>query len=193
MSHSLPGVATSTSTPLSRMRFCFCADIPPTIAATLTWGGRFLSLGCIAPSSSVKVGFLENSKDVTRELRWEDTWSANSRVGVRIKARRGRFLDEDGRGWESKWCRIGKPYASVFPDPLCSIFNHQYKIKYCKVLLTVWAIPTTSRPAKAKGKADFWMGVGERNDFVCNADRILGWRLNECHSGSKFSAVIRKF
>ena len=175
MSQSLPGVATITSKPLLRMRFCFCVDIPPTIAATPTWGGIFFRLGCIALSLSVKVGSFECPMDVRRELRWEDTWSANSRVGARTKAQRGRFLDENGRGWESKWCRIGKPYASVFPDPF-TIFNHQYKTKRRQVLLTVWAIPMTSRPAKAKGKADFWMGVGEKNCFACNAERIFGWR-----------------
>lgn len=39
ISHNLPGVATRTSTPRSNIRACFCADIPPTIAATLTGGG----------------------------------------------------------------------------------------------------------------------------------------------------------
>jgi hypothetical protein len=38
-SHNLPGVATRTSTPRSSIRRCFCVDIPPTIAATLTGGG----------------------------------------------------------------------------------------------------------------------------------------------------------
>lgn len=156
MSQSLPGVATSTSTPLSRMRFCFCADIPPTIAATLTWGG-FFSIGfpasiCNAPPMSVIAGSFEDSMDVRRELRWEDTWSANSRVGARTKARRERFLDEDGRGWESKWCRIGKPYASVFPDPYTT-FNHQRKINYSKVffyrLSNSYDVPTS----KCKGQS----------------------------------------
>ena len=39
MSHSRPGVATRTSTPRSNILLCFCADMPPTMAATLTGGG----------------------------------------------------------------------------------------------------------------------------------------------------------
>ena len=37
-SHSRPGVATRTSTPRASIRRCFCEDIPPTRAATLTRG-----------------------------------------------------------------------------------------------------------------------------------------------------------
>ena len=40
ISHNRPGVATRTSTPRSSTRLCFCVDIPPTIAATLTSGGE---------------------------------------------------------------------------------------------------------------------------------------------------------
>jgi hypothetical protein len=160
MSQSLPGVATNTSTPLSRMRLCFCADIPPTIAVTLTWGG---GLGCIAPSFSVKVGSFEDSMDVRRELRWEDTWSANSRVGARIKARRGRFLDEDGRGWESKWCRIGKPYARVFPDPwYLSINTRESAVGLAYRLSNPYDVPTS----KSKGQSRLLNGC-RREKLLC--------------------------
>lgn len=49
ISHNLPGVATRTSTPRASIRPCFCADIPPTIAATLTGGG---ALGVASPFAS---------------------------------------------------------------------------------------------------------------------------------------------
>lgn len=53
------------------------------------------------------------------------TWSANSRVGARIKALSLRFSsdtdelsDEEDLGRDERICwMIGSPYASVFPDP----------------------------------------------------------------------------
>ncbi len=50
MSHSRPGVATSTSTPLSKTLRCFCDDIPPTMVATLTCGGLFFFCPASDPS-----------------------------------------------------------------------------------------------------------------------------------------------
>ena len=78
MSQSRPGVATRTSTPRSMMRRCFCADIPPTMAATLTWGGGFFPtaavdwvevLGCDGSSVPVTGVFWKNSAEVKRAFR----------------------------------------------------------------------------------------------------------------------------
>lgn len=112
MSHSRPGVATSTSTPRERIRRCFCADIPPTIAATLTGGGplRFVgSLGSllltfclpfffgwdlagrpVSSCSSCLTSKDEVSTELRHALRCDETCNASSRVGVRTRARTGR-------------------------------------------------------------------------------------------------------
>ena len=87
-----------TSTPLSIMRRCFCADIPPTIAAMLTCGGGFL----VEELGSEIISSLDDSMDVTIVLRWDETCKANSRVGARTRALRERFFDDEGRGWESR-------------------------------------------------------------------------------------------
>lgn len=128
MSHSRPGVATSTSTPRSRIRLCFCVDIPPTIAATLTRGGvagftgsalsfplpeffffpfPFLERIVISSSSvlTVVAGGLRHA------FRCEETCRASSRVGASISARTGRLVLGGGCACarDKRWCRIGRP------------------------------------------------------------------------------------
>ena len=148
MSHKRPGVATSTSTPRERIRRCFCADIPPTIAATLTKGGplrvfpwpvsvslpfafpfcfplgfALSAAGSSASSSSCLTGIEETSMGLRHALRCEETCSANSRVGVRMRARTGRRSFAGGPEVEacfSRWLRSGRPYARVLPEPCYS-------------------------------------------------------------------------
>jgi len=115
------------------MRCCFWLDIPPTTAATLTWGGGFLGgMGLISslPSLSPFVFFFpglvfwlfceaasSSSREFRHSFRWDETCRASSRVGTSIRTWTGRRLRGWGRGCESNWLRIGKPYASVFPEP----------------------------------------------------------------------------
>lgn len=60
-----------------------------------------------------------SGRDGERAERCSDTWSASSRVGVRMRALIWR-TDEEGRGddrLERICCIMGMPYASVFPEP----------------------------------------------------------------------------
>ncbi len=66
-----------------------------------------------------------------------ETWSASSRVGAMTRARGMRAL---GRP-EASLSIIGRVKAAVLPVP-------------------VWAMPRTSRPARATGMACSWIGVG---------------------------------
>ena len=117
MSQSRPGVATSTSTPRDSIRFCLWGDIPPTMAATLTRGGGFGAFGSseVTRPSGVSTSFRQAFK-------WDDIWSASSRVGARINAHTGLRVPEAGRFLrERSLCRIGNPYARVFPDPCANV------------------------------------------------------------------------
>ena len=106
-------MATSTSTPRDSIRFCLWGDIPPTMVATLTMGGGFGPFGSseVTRSSGALTSFRQAFK-------CDDIWSASSRVGARINARTGLRVPETGRFLrERSLCRIGNPYARVFPDP----------------------------------------------------------------------------
>jgi hypothetical protein len=131
-SHRRPGVATRTSTPRSNILRCFCADIPPTIAATLTGGGPFdpptfapvffsafpfpfplpiffLCFGSSAWPSSGSAGTTIWAS-FKQAFKCAETWRASSRVGARISAESWRLpVREFGRGVVSKWLRIGRP------------------------------------------------------------------------------------
>ena len=67
----------------------------------------------------------------------EATWSASSRVGASTRLRGMRALE---RPADSRSI-IGRVKAAVLPVP-------------------VWAMPRTSRPARATGMACSWIGVG---------------------------------
>ena len=111
-------MATNTSTPRDSIRFCLWGDIPPTIAATLTGGGGFGILGFfeVDRSSAARMPFKQAFK-------CDDIWRASSRVGARINARTGlRVFDSGFFLPERSLCRMGNPYANVFPDP-CAIVN----------------------------------------------------------------------
>ena len=70
------------------------------------------------------------------------TWSASSRVGVRISARTGwRAGDALVLASGSRLWMIGSEKPAVLPVPVC-------------------AAPMTSRPAVTTGMAATWMGVG---------------------------------
>jgi hypothetical protein len=122
MSQSRPGVATSTSTPRSSIRRCFCADIPPTTAAMLTRGGALFDLvSCcfslpLVSSRSTSCSCLLTSMIRAKILRWSETCKASSRVGANISAWSFRLV-LGGRGCDRMCWRMGSPYASVFPDP----------------------------------------------------------------------------
>lgn len=121
ISHRRPGVATSMSRPRSKIRRCFCADIPPTMAAILTNGGVLLIwLGPSTFPTPSLGGFIQ-------ELRWEETCKANSLVGARTKARRVlRLVVLSLRVFSFSviilW-RIGSPYAKVLPDPWLTVMS----------------------------------------------------------------------
>ena len=70
-------------------------------------------------------------------FRFSSIWMASSRVGVRMRARMASFLCP---ALFSR-CRMGTPKAQVFPVP-------------------VWALPSTSRPARPAGMAFSWIRVG---------------------------------
>ncbi|CAB5283835.1 hypothetical protein IST453_00804 [Burkholderia multivorans] len=70
------------------------------------------------------------------------TWSASSRVGVRISARTGwRAGDALVFACGSRRWMIGSEKLAVLPVPVC-------------------AAPMTSRPASTTGMACAWIGVG---------------------------------
>jgi hypothetical protein len=115
-SHRRPGVATRTSTPRPSTRRCFCALMPPTIAATLTSGGALFVAGAAAAvglALALPLAFalplplpLPGAAGVSlpdgapssasasgaavgsdkHALRCDDTCSASSRVGARTSA-----------------------------------------------------------------------------------------------------------
>jgi hypothetical protein len=159
MSHRRPGVATSTSTPRSKMRRCFCADMPPTIAATLTNGGARAS-GFFSTLPLLFFGFAASSAGSTalrHALRCDETCSASSRVGANINAPSWRFTLENGRAQERSRWRMGSPYARVLPEPF-------------RRMLEDWHI---------------WATAGSYG--LCNANKITvrhgerdGGRLNRC-------------
>jgi len=97
------------SRPRSRSRLCFWKDIPPTIAAMLTCGGGLVVFRESLVSALSAASVILYSNEVMIALRCEETCSANSRVGARIRAFSERLCDEDGRGWESKSFKIGRP------------------------------------------------------------------------------------
>ena len=117
MSQSRPGVATNTSTPRDSIRFCLWDDIPPTMVATLTRGGGFGTFGSFEVTRPP--GTLTSFKQA---FKWDDIWSASSRVGARINARTGLRVFEAGCFLrERSLCRTGNPYARVFPDPWANV------------------------------------------------------------------------
>lgn len=78
ISHNLPGVATTISAPRSKIRRCFCTDMPPTIAATLTRGVRRSCCLTDAPGLSVQsvgtVSPLTGPRMILEKaLRWSET------------------------------------------------------------------------------------------------------------------------
>jgi hypothetical protein len=85
------------------MRFCFCTDMPPQIVMMLTRG-----IGFVALSSDSVVWPGEIDALYTTSPTCCRTCKANSLVGQRIRAARGRFfiLVEASRTKIS--CRIGR-------------------------------------------------------------------------------------
>lgn len=118
ISHSRPGVATSTSMPLSKILRCFCDDIPPTMVATLTCGGLFFFCPASDPSGlafsfpflfllpfepsdpiSGASSFTVSGSILFKQIfKCEETCNASSRVGARISARSFRRLSFAGHG-----------------------------------------------------------------------------------------------
>lgn len=207
-------------------RRCFCADIPPTIAATETGGGGFgLSLEDDASLLSSESCRDRAVNTISRHLlRCSVTWIANSRVGVRIRAFIGRRSPAGIEGMltatcESgavllnvvrRWCRIGRPYASVFPEPyflisvkrrdgeahehtvcatptisLCSRCSF-WSCWSCSFCSEGWSF--VSWVPKITSSVSFWMGVGSVKPRWCKEWRRTGWRGYDDQEG-RASAV----
>ena len=112
-----PGVAIKISTPARRV---------------MAWG---------LISTPPKTTAVRKSVCLAYKLALSATWSLNSRVGVRIRARMGwRAGDVLALELGNNFWMIGSVNAAVFPVP-------------------VWAAPITSRPSKTIGMAFAWMGV----------------------------------
>ena len=110
-SNSLPGVATNTSTPRFNSAVCGFMSMPPKTTAQRSCVYLAYSLTCWA------------------------TWSANSRVGSKTKARTGCLAGEvDVFSCWSMRCNRGSEKAAVLPVP-------------------VWAAPMTSWPERTTGMA----------------------------------------
>ena len=90
-----PGVATNTSTPRIKLRFCDASPTPP------------------------KMHVVEIAVNWAYCLKQSSTWMASSRVGKRISARH--VLGARNFPESSSLCRIGSANAAVFPVPVWAI------------------------------------------------------------------------
>jgi hypothetical protein len=152
-SQKRPGVAIKMSAPRLRTLRCFWADIPPTIAATLTSGDPFdlavsADLPLVAFEGLPRGASSASDEDggVRQAFKWDDTCSASSRVGVRTSAETCRF---SRRGCvcisSSSLDKIGSPYARVFPEP-CTRVNivHHRSFRQTNSFCNPYDIPTVS-------------------------------------------------
>mmetsp|Transcript_4038 Transcript_4038/g.8676 ORF Transcript_4038/g.8676 Transcript_4038/m.8676 type:complete len:213 (-) Transcript_4038:611-1249(-) len=139
MAQRRPGVATMTAGRCSKTRSCLACDIPPTRVSMrmLLVRGTITLRRCLA------------------------TWTASSRVGVRIKAA---SPSSGAGGLVIRPFKMGRPKAKVLPEP-------------------VSAAPRISTPfCIALGKHIRWIGVGLENLQSAIPSRRASSNPNSSHS-----------